>query len=175
MAFFSAWDVTSILITPEETQNWQTFGVCCTRPESAECYRKATHTQNFARLCHRLKKLRSAKPGFSFQPKIAQSRTITRTINFLSRTICLQKSTQFSFMQVLNNTFHWKTNLHCVNYYNYCITLGTRGFFFFRRGGEQELQRGERNMVTSGQTNHQPHFHAMFKIWIWFCYAINFG
>lgn len=140
MAFFSTWHVTSILITPEEKQNWQTFGVCCTRPESAECYRKAIHTQNFARPRHRLKKLRSTRPGYSFRHKIAQSRAITRTINLLSRTIRLQKSTEFSFffphpvkrpvrrtgeqwgrckwkqsfLQVLNNAFHWKTLIFVV-------------------------------------------------------------
>lgn len=46
-----------------------------------------------------------------------------------------------TFLQVLNNVFHWKTNLHCVNYY---IALPwVPEVFFFRRGGEQELQRGE--------------------------------
>lgn len=76
-----------------------------------------------------------------------------------------------TFVQVLNNVFHWKTNLHCVNYY---IALPwVPEVFFFRRGGEQELQRGERNMVTSGQTNQQPHFHAMYEIWIWICCAIG--
>jgi len=76
-----------------------------------------------------------------------------------------------TFLQVLNNVFHWKTNLHCVNYYVYCITLGIRGYLF--SGEEVSKNCKEEKEIKSGQTNQEPHFHGMYDIWIWICYAIG--